>query len=286
MEIKIIFEDEELLVLDKPSGMIVNRSDTTKGEKTLQDFVEKHLNLPMPAPIPFDPNFKAIDYKEQAKINFVARSGIVHRLDKETSGILLVAKTLEAFVNLQLQFKDRKVQKTYIALAHGKIEPKTGEISVAVGRLPWNRKRFGVLSGGRESVTHYSVITNYKLLITNENLTLVELNPKTGRTHQIRVHLQYIHHPIFADPLYAGRKTGRNDRKILPRIFLHASKISFSHPVSAKASTFANAASFAEVATKAESADRSAGGPKTNEILTFQSSLPKDLNMFLESLKS
>lgn len=247
---KIIFEDRDLLVLDKPAGMIVNRSDTTKGETTIADFVEKHLNLPTPTSKPFDPNFKNQDYKIQAKEDFISRSGIVHRLDKETSGILLVAKTLEAFINLQAQFKERKVQKIYLALAHGKIEPQEGEINVAVGRLPWNRKRFGVLSGGRESVTHYRVISNYQSPITYEPLTLVELSPKTGRTHQIRVHLQYVKHPIFADLLYAGRKTSRNDRELLPRVFLHATKISFYHP-------------------------------RTNKLLSFESPMSEDLQNFL-----
>ncbi|MDP2585459.1 MAG: RluA family pseudouridine synthase [Candidatus Levybacteria bacterium] len=190
-----------------------------------------------------------------SSFEFVARSGIVHRLDKETSGIILVAKTLEAFINLQAQFKERKVQKTYLALAHGKIEPAEGEINVSVGRLPWNRKRFGVVAEGRESVTHYRVISNYQLPATNESLTLVELSPKTGRTHQIRVHLQYIKHPIFADPLYAGRKTSRNDRKLLSRVFLHASKISFSHP-------------------------------ETGKVLAFESSIPQGLTSFLENLNS
>ncbi|MDO8639574.1 MAG: RluA family pseudouridine synthase, partial [bacterium] len=187
--------------------------------------------------------------------------------------------------NLQAQFKERKVQKTYIALAHGKIEPETGEINVAVGRLPWNRKRFGVIADGRESVTKYRALSvfSYQLSAngqpvfgqsvptnrqqTNQNLktenrepiteylSLVELYPKSGRTHQIRVHLQYIHHPIFSDPLYGGRKTSRNDRKLLSRVFLHASKISFFHP-------------------------------KANELISFESPLPTDLKHFLDSLNS
>lgn len=257
MEPKVIFEDEDLLVLDKPAGVIVNRSDTTKGELTVADFVEKHLNLPTPAPRPFDPNFKNLDYSLQAEQDFVSRSGIVHRLDKETSGILLVAKTLEAFKNLQAQFKERKVQKTYVALAHGKIEPEAGEINVSVGRLPWNRKRFGVIADGRESTTLYKVLSIQYLVSGREKepLTLVELTPKTGRTHQIRVHLQYIKHPIFADPLYAGRKTSRDDRMLLPRVFLHAAKISFFHP-------------------------------RTSQMLNFQSPLTEDLNQFLSTLIS
>jgi len=253
MEPKIIFQDQELLVLDKLAGMIVNRSDTTKEETTLQDWVEKHLKI---ASLPLEKIDRSkISYEEQAKLDFVSRAGIVHRLDKETSGIILVAKTFQAFSNLQTQFRERKVQKTYIALTHGEIDPKVGEINVAVGRLPWNRKRFGVLADGREAVTQYKVLS-IKYLVSGkekEPLTLVELYPKTGRTHQIRVHLQYIKHPIFGDPLYAGRKTGRDDRKLLPRVFLHAAKISFFHPA-------------------------------TNELLTFESPLSQDLTGFIVGL--
>lgn len=239
----MIFEDDSLLVLDKPAGMIVNRADTTKDLITVQDWVETKFNV------------RSSKFKVDEETDFYKRAGIVHRLDKETSGILLVAKTLESFINLQAQFKERKVQKTYIALAHGKVEPMEGEINVPVGRLPWNRKRFGVLSGGRESITKYKTVNNLQLTMNHEPLTLLELYPQTGRTHQIRIHLQYIHHPIFADPLYAGRKTGRNDRQLLPRIFLHASNISFLHPID-------------------------------NCLISFESPLPEDLNKFLVQLSS
>jgi 23S rRNA pseudouridine1911/1915/1917 synthase len=277
MKPRVIFEDEELLVLDKPAGMIVNKSDTTKSVTTLQDWVESYFGGVMPnsfrhlpkkeilKPVQDDNNEN--NYKEQARLDFVSRAGIVHRLDKETSGIILVAKTADSFVNLQSQFKERRVQKTYIALAHGKIEPEVGTIDVEVGRLPWNRKRFGVLSGGRGAVTMYKVLS-IKYLVSGkekEPLTLVELSPKTGRTHQIRVHLQYIKHPIFADPLYAGRKTSRNDRQLLSRIFLHAAKISFSHP--------------ARIATQSV-----AGGPKTGAQLSFESPLPEELKDFISKL--
>ena len=123
-----------------------------------------------------------------------------------------------------------------MALVHGQVEPQEGEISVPVGRLPWNRKRFGVLAGGKEAVTKYKVLA-IKYLVNGkqrEPLTLLELYPKTGRTHQIRVHLKYINHPIFGDEFYAGRKTSRDDRKILPRFFLHAKKIIFFHPATGK----------------------------------------------------
>ncbi len=258
MKPKIIFEDDQLLVLDKPAGMIVNNADTTKDFVTVQDWVEEYLKIPKPKlQIPNKSQIQNIDYEERAKLDFVNRAGIAHRLDKETSGIILAAKNPEAFLNLQAQFKERKVQKTYIALTHGKIEPGEGEINVAVGRLPWNRKRFGVLSGGRESITKYKVLSikYYVFGKSREPLSLVELSPKTGRTHQIRVHLQYIKHPIFSDVLYAGRKTSRQNRQLLPRVFLHASKISFFHP-------------------------------RTNELLSFKSPLPEDLSRFLDSLRA
>jgi len=289
MEQKIIYEDEYLLVVDKPYGTTVNRSDTTKGEKTLQDWVEEYLRVPRVSRVPkVLREEKALDAPgtlgtrdtfldragPPATHAFALRAGIVHRLDKETSGILLVAKTKDAFENLQKQFKERIVKKVYTALAHGKVLPEVGEIKVPVGRLPWNRKRFGVVLDGRESLTRYKVIKNYSLPARNaspagqrlalsgrqsdaggnSNLyTLLELYPETGRTHQIRVHLKYINHPIFADYLYAGRKTSRDDRKFLPRVFLHASKISFQHPSS-------------------------------GEVVSFESPLPKELKEFLDGL--
>ncbi len=250
MDIKIIYEDDDLLVIDKPTGITVNRSDTTKDEETVQDFTEKYLKIPKAAEIASSPRL--------AEDEFKSRGGIVHRLDKETSGILLVAKNPATFVNLQSQFKERKVKKIYLALAHGEVKPENGEINVPVGRLSFNRKRFGIVAGGREAVTKYKVISNFKFQIPNskkiEELTLLELYPKTGRTHQIRVHLKYIGHPVFSDPLYGGRKTAKEDRKVLPRLFLHAFGISFLHP-------------------------------KTSKEISFKSNLPKELKKFLESLK-
>lgn len=217
-DIKVIFEDNDILVIDKPSGVIVNRADTTKNEFTVQDFLDKR-----------DP----LDQSQDKETDFYKRHGIVHRIDKETSGILLIAKNIESFTNLQAQFKERKVSKTYIALVHGRVAQDEGDINVPVGRLPWNRKRFGVLAGGKEAVTHFKVIQKF-----NKQFTLLELNPKTGRTHQIRVHLKYLNHPIFGDLLYAGRKTSRDDRKVLERFFLHAKKITFFHPQTGKSVSF------------------------------------------------
>jgi 23S rRNA pseudouridine1911/1915/1917 synthase len=222
-EIEVIFEDDDILVLNKPSGVIVNKADTTKGEFTVQDWLEKRFKI------------QDSRFKNEEEHDFYRRAGIVHRIDKETSGILVVAKNKVSFENLQAQFKERKVEKTYVALCHGKVVPEEGEIAVPVGRLPWNRKRFGVLAGGKEAVTHYKVIAYFNSPIKQkEELTLLELFPKTGRTHQIRVHLKHINHPIFGDEFYAGRKTSRDDRKILQRFFLHAKKISFFHPKTGK----------------------------------------------------
>jgi len=217
MEPKIIFEDESILILDKPAGWIVNDATTTVNQSTIQEWLRRNFQ------------FSIFNFQN-------LRNGIVHRLDKETSGVLLVAKTKEAFENLQAQFKSREVKKNYLALVHGKVEPKEGEIKEPVGRLPWRRDRFGVLPGGREATTGYKVIRYYD--IKNEKFTLLELKPKTGRTHQIRIHLKYIGHPIVSDEFYAGRKTARNDRKWCPRLFLHASKISLKHPQSGKKMEF------------------------------------------------
>lgn len=229
----IIFEDEEFLVLNKPSGMTVNKADTTKAEVTVQEWAEKYVKVEKVEEVDKVENEENSTFATfSTSSTFFERGGIVHRLDKETSGILLVAKTPEAFIELQRQFKERIVKKTYVALAHGNIQPEVGEIAVPVGRLPWNRKQFGVVSGGREALTKYKTISNFKSPISNESMTFVELYPYTGRTHQIRVHLKHIGHPIFGDFLYAGRKTAREDRKHLARVFLHASKITFLHPKS------------------------------------------------------
>ncbi len=217
-EPKILFEDEQLLILDKPSGWVVNESQTTKRQKVIQQWLTT-----MAYPL--------------ANITEM-RSGIVHRLDKETSGILVVAKTKETLEKLQMQFKERVVKKNYLALAHGKVEPKEGIINAPVGRLPWNRERFGVLPGGRTAETKYKVNKYYSK--NKQDLTLVELEPKTGRTHQIRIHLKYLGYPIVSDNFYAGRKTARNDRIWCPRLFLHASKILFKHPKTEKNIGFEN----------------------------------------------
>ncbi len=225
MEPKVVFEDDSLLVLDKPAGMVVNRAETTKKEKTIQDWLEEKLK------------FGNLKKKFFGYPDFLNRSGIVHRLDKETSGLLLVAKTPEAFANLQRQFKERKVKKKYLALVHGKVEPKEGEISLPVGRLPWDREKFGVVPGGKKAKTRYKVLKYFLRPDLGKDqpfFTLLELSPETGRTHQIRVHLKYLNYPLVADQKYGGRKISREDRKWCQRLFLHAFYLGFYHPENGK----------------------------------------------------
>lgn len=252
MEPAIIFEDNHILVLDKPSGWIVNEADTTKNTPVIQTWLRMNFD------------YEIVGSREE-------RSGIVHRLDKETSGVLLVAKTQDSFRKLQKQFKERVVEKTYTALVRGKVEPKVGDTRAPVGRLPWNRERFGVLPGGREAITQYKVLGYYQMKSGNgaqepedrssklrgglqTTYSLLELFPKTGRTHQIRIHLKYLGHPIVSDEFYAGRKTARKERIWCPRLFLHAGRISFLHP-------------------------------ETKKTVTFESELPQDLKISLSKLE-
>lgn len=259
MKILVIYEDEDLLVIDKPARMTVNKAETTRNQETVQDWAEEKIGIKnLELRIKEKKVVNSIDNNLQEKVwdpvaEFYNRGGVVHRLDKETSGILILAKNPQAFEALQKQFKERVVKKTYTALAHGKIVPREGEVKIPVGRLPWNRMRFGVVPGGRESVTFYKVIDYYEDS-NKEFYSYVELSPKTGRTHQIRVHLQYLGYPIFADFLYAGRKTAKKDRKILDRVFLHAAKISFIHP-------------------------------KTGREMNFESPLPEELDLVIKQLR-
>lgn len=218
---KIVYQDDDLLVIEKPAGIIVNRSETVK-EETIQDWVETKI--------------KMVDEKIEKKSDFLKRSGIVHRLDKETSGLLIIAKNENTFIELQRQFKERKVEKRYLALVHGEVKPKEGKIEASLTRNPFDRKKFGVFLGGKEAVTEYRVLRYYETNIQKEKryFTLVEVFPKTGRTHQIRVHFKYIGYPVVGDEVYAGRKTARFDRKWCPRLFLHAYYLKFVQPETKK----------------------------------------------------
>ncbi len=250
IEPTILFEDDAIVVVSKPFGMTVNAADSAKGELTLQEWAEEkyHFSRTTWEPLMVD-GYNVTD-------EFLSRGGVVHRLDKETSGVLVLAKNPESFAKLKHQFLTRTTRKTYLALAHGKIAPEKGLIDAPTGRLPYNRMRFGVIAGGREAQTEYDVLAIYTLKVhkETETLSLVQLHPLTGRTHQIRVHLKHLGHPIFADELYAGRKTARDDRQLLPRLFLHAQQLEFVHPT-------------------------------TGEQMTIKAPLPEELQHFLDSLQ-
>ena len=224
---KVIFQDENLLVIDKPAYVVVDKSDTQR-EDTLEDILKNEFGIKLD------------------------RGGIVHRLDKDTSGVILIAKTQKTLDALQAQFKERKTKKEYLALVHG-IVSEPGRVEGNIGRNPEKREKFTVLEEGKEAVTEYEPISNFQFPISNfqsifndlnknqmgklmrmnyNQFTLLKCRPLTGRTHQIRVHLKYIGHPIVSDEKYVGRKMYRLDKRWCPRQFLHAKKLGFFHPVS------------------------------------------------------
>lgn len=216
MDIDIIYEDAQICVINKPVGIVTNNAESAKGE-TVQNWAAARFSI-SPGPDEFS-----------------SRSGVVHRLDKDTSGILCLAKDSQSFTQLKTQFMDRIVHKSYIALTHGNIQPQEGKIVAPVGRLPWNRFRFGIIADGKPAVTGYVCISHYRLteLKSEKNpevYTLVDLTPETGRTHQLRVHLKYLGHPIVGDELYSGRKVYQSTRSWATRLMLHAREISFQHP--------------------------------------------------------
>ena len=298
--ISVLFEDETILVLDKPPGLIVEPAETTQKE-TLADILQKDFRIGL------------------------SRGGIVHRLDKDTSGVLIAAKTQEALENLQTQFKERKTKKEYMALVHGLVL-ENGVVDAAIIRNPGDREKFitaspkprtfsagdvgevrfqdsadksgealeslklrkpwtesprklivslqGDALEARQAVTEYQPIQSLKMsseliekIFTGFNkiqrrklqtmnyqlYTFLAVRPKTGRTHQIRVHLKYIGYPIVADEKYVGRKMYRLDKRWCPRQFLHARKLGFYHP-------------------------------KTEEWMEIESPLAEDLKKALESL--
>ena len=177
----IVYEDEDILIINKPQGMVVHPSNG-HNEHTLVNAILNHC-------------------QDLSGINGVARPGIIHRIDKDTSGLICVAKNDNAHIYLSEQLKDHTMNRTYIALVRGVIAENTGEINLPIGRDERDRKKMAVTrKGSKEAITYFKVLQRF------ENHTLVECKLKTGRTHQIRVHLSYIGYPVEGDPLYAGRK--------------------------------------------------------------------------------
>jgi 23S rRNA pseudouridine1911/1915/1917 synthase len=217
LPLTILFEDDDLLVLDKPPDRVVHPS-AGHGDGTLVNALLHHCRGRL------------------SGIGGVARPGIVHRLDKETSGCLVVAKNDAAHLALSAQFADREVQKLYHALVCGAVTPEQGNIRAAIARHPTHRKRMAVTDGtGREAWTSYRVLERLR------EATLVEARLHTGRTHQVRVHFKHLGFPLVGDSTYGSRQNKRLTELTgvsAPRQMLHAWKLAFRHPGSGKTLSF------------------------------------------------
>jgi 23S rRNA pseudouridine1911/1915/1917 synthase len=211
LEPKIIFEDEFLVALDKPSGLVVNRSNTHSGV-TLQDFVEEQ-----------------IDMEDETEVtDFTARSGILHRLDKDTSGVILMAKDPDTFTNILAQFKNREISKEYKAIVLGTLSENIIDIDAGIKRNPRFSFKYAISPEGRESQTHIEKVK--EINIENNLYTAVTVRPKTGRTHQIRVHCAALNHPVACDEIYCTRKEYEKSSVNFARLMLHAMAIELTHP--------------------------------------------------------
>jgi len=235
--LKIIYEDDDFVVINKPAGMVVHPGAGIESG-TLANALLYHFN-------------------QLSDSGGQTRPGIVHRIDKETSGLLVVAKNDVAHEMISEQFRDRKVFKLYVALVYGRVMRDRGEIDARIGRSSQNRTRMAVLGGGagRSALTLFEVSKRF------DEFTLLDVQIRTGRTHQIRVHLSHVNHPVVGDSTYgAGRENSvkspdvRRNIKLLGRHFLHSSRLAFLHP-------------------------------RTGERVEFAAPLPPELTDFLEGLR-
>ena len=209
IELDIVYEDGAVIVLNKPAGLVVHPA-AGNPEGTMLNALLHH-----------DPELAS-----------VPRAGIVHRLDKDTSGLLVVARTLEAQKQLVEQLQARQFLREYLAVVNG-VLTAGGTVEAPIGRHPVQRKRMAVVENGKPAVTHYRIEQRYR------GHTLVRVTLETGRTHQIRVHMAHIHHPLVGDPVYGGRPRlpkGAGDELVaalrgFKRQALHASKLGFKHPI-------------------------------------------------------
>lgn len=221
----IVYEDQDVIVINKPRGMVVHPA-SGHYSGTLVNALLYHC-------------------KDLSGINGVLRPGIVHRIDKDTSGLLMAAKNDLAHESLARQLKDHDVHRIYLALVHGEIPHDLGTIDAPIGRDPHDRKKMTVIhKNSKHAVTHFVVKERF------QGFTLVECKLETGRTHQIRVHMQYIGHPLVGDPLYGLKKTLKIDGQAL-----HAKTLGFKHP-------------------------------RTNEYMEFDSELPEDMQGLIEELRA
>lgn len=207
----IVYEDSDVIVVNKPQGLCVHPAPGNESG-TLVNGLVYHCG------------------GELSAINGVIRPGIVHRIDKDTSGLLIVAKNNEAHLKLSEQLKERKAMRKYVALVNGNIKEEGGTINKPIARNPVDRKKMAVVQGGREAITHFNVLERFG------QYTLVECILETGRTHQIRVHMASIGHSIVGDPLYGIKKEKFN----LPGQLLHAKTIGFVHPTTGEMMEFSS----------------------------------------------
>jgi 23S rRNA pseudouridine1911/1915/1917 synthase len=207
MDINIVYEDEHIIIVNKPSGLVVHPGSGNY-DNTLVNGLMYYTN-------------------SLSDVNGEERPGIVHRIDKDTSGLLMVAKTNEAHQILTEYFKNKDVKREYLALITGVFPHETATIDAPIGRDPKDRKKMTVTAdNSKEAVTHLKVIKRYR------EHTLVSLKLETGRTHQIRVHMKYIGYPVFNDPVYTNKKTTEFGQ------FLHSHKMEFDHPITKEHMSF------------------------------------------------
>jgi 23S rRNA pseudouridine1911/1915/1917 synthase len=232
--LEIVYEDDDLVVVNKPAGMVVHPA-AGLSSGTLA-------------------NALAFHFQQLSTRAGITRPGIVHRLDRDTSGLIMVAKTESSHEKLADQFRAREVFKSYVALVHGRVEAESGSVDQPIARDQRNRTRMAVVRGGRPSLSLYRVRKRF------ERFTLLDVEIKTGRTHQIRVHLQWLKHPVAGDAVYGdGRDKTVQDVQVRARInalnrqFLHAEQLAFRHP-------------------------------RTDERLHFTAPLPKELTNVLDEL--
>lgn len=220
----IYYEDDDVIVINKPSGMVVHPA--------LGNYTGTVVNALM------------YHCKDLSGINGVNRAGIVHRIDKDTSGLIVCCKSDLAMKSLSHQFLEKTVDRKYIAICYGVINHNLGRIDAPLGRDPENRKRYAIVDDGKHAVTNFRVLERFK------EYSLLELSLETGRTHQIRVHMKYIGHPVVGDPLYGPRNVIGDHGQ-----YLHAETLGFTHP-------------------------------RTGKRLEFTSPLPDFFQEFLESLRN
>lgn len=223
MEIVAIYADRDFIVVNKPPGVPAHRGDNVRG-KTVVDFLLEKF-----------PEIKGVG--DDPKI----RPGIVHRLDKNTSGVMVVARNQKSFEALKELFQKRLVEKTYLAIVCGKLREKRGTINLPIGRLTKNPLKRGVASGRSKIRGEREAVTEYRVLKESDKYSFLELKPRTGRMHQLRVHLASIGHPVACDKIYGGEKIccpafagrsrfGGRRPEGTERQLLHAQSISFSFP--------------------------------------------------------